>query len=100
MAIGLLVTTATTTVPWILHDIRRNHAEGPDLNQTRVGTVAVQEDGGECELMTFDNDTGRTVSLPGRCHSAVVRDSLGIPIPMGTVHRLYSIRKSFESSGN
>lgn len=99
-AIILLAVTANVTLPWFPHAGSSTDPETPDLRQVRMGTVVVEEDGNECERMKFDNDTGRTVDATGNCHSTVVLDSHGVPVPMGTLHRLDSIRKSFQSGAN
>ena len=46
--------------------------------------------------MTFNNDTGRLVEVSKPCEKDNVRlDDKGVPMPMGTVHRLDAISKSF-----
>lgn len=60
-----------------------------------VGRIVVQTDTEQCELMTFNNDTGHTTTSAGPCRSIVDLDAHGVPIPKGTIHRLDSISKSF-----
>lgn len=59
-----------------------------------------ESDQDQCQLMKFDNDTGRMIDGSANCHGDVVLDAHGVPVPMGTVHRLDSIRKSFMEGGN
>ncbi len=61
----------------------------------RIGTVVRQADDGECVLMKFDNDSGRTIDHVKHCDNTVVRNAQGVPVPTGTVHRLDAISKSF-----
>jgi hypothetical protein len=64
-----------------------------------LGSISRQTDKERCELVKFDNYSGRTIENNGHCETtAVVRDARGVPVPVGTVHRLDSISKSF--SGN
>ncbi len=60
-----------------------------------VGSISQQTDKGRCELVKFDNYTGRTMENSKHCETTVVRDAHGIPVPVGTVRRLDSISKSF-----
>lgn len=48
---------------------------------------------GRCRRLTFDND-GQFVQDNVPCDGSV-RDARGQPLPMGTIHRLDAIRKSF-----
>jgi len=60
-----------------------------------VGRIVVQTDTEQCELMTFDNDTGHASASVRPCQSSVDLDAHGVPMPKGTIHRLDSISKSF-----
>ena len=55
----------------------------------------MQTDENKCELMKFDNETGRTIENTARCRNDVTMDAHGAPVPVGTVHRLDAISKSF-----
>jgi hypothetical protein len=69
--------------------------QSANWEMVRTGTVVRQTDDGQCVLMKFDNDSGRTIDHVKHCDKTVVRDAQGVPVPMGTVHRLDAISKSF-----
>jgi hypothetical protein len=50
--------------------------------------------------MKFDNDSGRTIDNIKRCEDNVVLDAKNIPVPVGTLHRLDAISKSFSGSAH
>ncbi|HUZ33420.1 MAG TPA: hypothetical protein VMV19_15145 [Xanthobacteraceae bacterium] len=60
----------------------------------RTGIIAHQVGNQECAWARFDNATGRTTGASG-CTNGVVFDAHGVPIPVGTIHRLDAISKSF-----
>jgi hypothetical protein len=62
---------------------------------SRTGTIVLQTDRNQCESMTFDNDSGRTIENLKPCANNVVRDTRGNPVPLGTLHTLDAISKSF-----
>jgi hypothetical protein len=64
-------------------------------NDSGLGSVVMETNNQQCELLKFDNYTGRTVEDSKHCQNAVVLDAKGLPVPLGTVHRLDSISKSF-----
>jgi hypothetical protein len=99
-AILLLALTANITLPWISQAISNNQMQPADSQEARMGTIELQTDQEQCDVMKFDNDTGRTIADSKRCHSNVTLDAHGVPIPMGTVHRLDSISKSFLGDGH
>jgi hypothetical protein len=68
------------------------------FNDTGVGSVMVETNNQHCELLKFDNHTGRTVDNTKRCQNTVVLDANGVQVPLGTVHRLDSISKSFSGA--
>jgi hypothetical protein len=70
------------------------NARADNLADVGVGSISEQTDKGRCELMKFDNYSGRTIENSKRCET-IVRDARGIPVPVGTVHRLDSISRSF-----
>jgi hypothetical protein len=59
------------------------------------GRILAETRSEQCELGTFDNDTGRISGESRHCEDAVVLDSRGVPVPLTTIHRLDAIRKSF-----
>jgi len=60
----------------------------------QTGIIARQVGNQECALARFDNATGRTTGASG-CTNGVVFDAHGVPVPVGTIHRLDAISKSF-----
>jgi hypothetical protein len=68
-----------------------NAAPDTDLREARITNAL---DGNGCIRQQFDNKTGRVTRLPEACDS-IERDSNGVPIPVGTIHRLDAISKSF-----
>lgn len=97
--IVLLVATADMTLPWLYHNFYSGE-EKTSINsqQAQAGIIAVQSGHDICEIFKFDNDTGRTIDSSPHCHSSVVLDARGEPVPQGTVNRLESISKSFRAS--
>jgi hypothetical protein len=59
------------------------------------GTAKITNDlGSTCSTGAFDNKTGRITHSDEPCET-VSRDANGVPIPVGTMHRLDSISKAF-----
>jgi hypothetical protein len=94
MIIALAV-TANTTLPWLANIISSKSLRPVDVQEARIGTIEVQTGQDQCDVLKFDNDTGRTISDSKSCHNNVALDAHGVPIPTGTVHRLDSISRSF-----
>jgi hypothetical protein len=99
-AIVLLAVTTKITLPWISQAFSKSQMQPANSQEVRTGTIELQRDQGQCELLKFDNDTGRTIEDSKRCHSDVTLDAHGVPIPMETVHRLDSIIRSFLGDGH
>lgn len=98
-AIGLLVATSNSTLPWLTHGAYfGDQSSSTNSQDSQAGTVVVQSGQDACDILKFDNNTGRTIDSSQHCHSSVVRDARGTPVPMGTVHRLNSISRSFLGS--
>jgi hypothetical protein len=72
-----------------------SHKDTGNSSDVGVGSISQQTDKGRCELMKFDNYSGRTVENSTHRETTIVRDARGVPVPVGTVHRLDSISKSF-----
>jgi hypothetical protein len=66
-----------------------------DSDESRTGKIVLQTNPEQCELMKFDNDTGRVIEDLKPCDNNVVLDEHGRPLPMGTIHRLDAISRSF-----
>jgi hypothetical protein len=67
---------------------------GMSDNDLRTARITRDLDGKGCAQQVFDNQTGRMTSTPQPC-PPMVYDSNGFPVPIGTIHRLDSISKSF-----
>ena len=63
-------------------------------NDLRTARITRDIDGKGCAQQAFDNQTGRMTSSPQPCQTTVYDDN-GVPVPVGTIHRLDSISKSF-----
>jgi hypothetical protein len=98
-AIIALTVTANITMPWISAVGANGQMQSGDAQDRRVGTIEVQSGQDRCDLLKFDNATGRRINASMSCHSDVMLDARGVPVPMGTVHRLDSISKSFLGHG-
>ena len=59
-----------------------------------VGSIMLHSPANECRHKTFNNRTGRIADAGTPCGD-VVLDTKGVPVPMGTVHTMDSISKSF-----
>jgi hypothetical protein len=61
-------------------------------------TARITNDAGErgCSRQIFDNQTGRMVRSQQPCETTTL-DNNGVPVPVGTIHRLDAISKSFSS---
>src|SRR5450432_2784145 len=65
----------------------------PD-NTLRTAKVTIDSvDGNGCQQQVFDNQTWRMTRTQQPCNPTA-RDSNGVPIPLGTIHRLDAISKS------
>jgi hypothetical protein len=85
--------------PWLSAAVSDEQSQSSDAQELQIGTIELQTGQDQCDLLKFDNATGRTISGRERCHSSVTLDAHGVPIPTGTVHRLDSISKSFLGDG-
>lgn len=72
--------------------------QAANSNDTGVGKVVVETNKQNCEILKFDNYAGRTMDISTRCQKTVVFDAKGFPVPLGTVHRLDSISRSFSGA--
>jgi hypothetical protein len=67
----------------------------PD-GDVRTAKITKDLDGKGCWQQIFDNQTGRMTRSQQACE-ATTYDSKGTPVPIGTIHRLDAISKSFSS---
>jgi hypothetical protein len=98
--VAALAVAAEFGVPWISQSISSAAINTADADDSQIGTVTLQTGEDECELMKFNNETGRTIQSETRCHKDVTVDAHDVPIPTGTVHRLDAISRSFLASGH
>jgi hypothetical protein len=61
-----------------------------DLRTARI----TRDENGTCAQQVFDNQTGRMMRSSQPCE-ATTYDSNGMPVPVGTIHRLDAISKGF-----
>ena len=61
-----------------------------------IGCTAriTRDNNGTCAQQVFDNQTGRMMRSSQPCE-ATTYDSNGMPVPVGTIHRLDAISKGF-----
>ena len=99
---GILLLATATAVMMIAVE---SPMSVPALNSSRTATAMpdsdthtakiTNESGGKgCSQQTFDNQTGRMTRSQQPCE-ATAYDSNGAPMPLGTIHRLDAISKSF-----
>jgi len=65
----------------------------PDVD-LRTAKITNASDGKGCWQQVFDNQTGRMTRSQEPCET-ITYDSNGAPVPIGTIHRLDAISKSF-----
>jgi hypothetical protein len=65
-------------------------------NDLRTARITTNSDGNGCWQKVFDNQTGRMLRSQKPCEAAAY-DINGAPAPLGTIHRLDAISKSFTS---
>jgi hypothetical protein len=82
-------------LPWLYNSGSGAEPRSTDLQEPRTGVIVRQRGQDDCVVRKFDNDTDRTIDDSEQCHSHVALDGQGRPIPVGTIHRLESISKSF-----
>jgi hypothetical protein len=97
LAIALIAATRIAT-PWF-DGSPKTEPQLPGSSAVHIGTIAEQIGDEKCALAKFDNDTGHVTNATG-CKSTALLDAHGVPVPMGTVHRLESISKSFSGTSH
>jgi hypothetical protein len=98
LCVAIVALAANFASPWfgrIFTDVNSANS-----GESRTGTVMVETNEGQCEILKFDNDTGRTTEGSRLCQSSVTLDAHGVPIPMATARRLDEISKSFGGGGH
>jgi hypothetical protein len=93
----LIIAAAVLVIRAALPKLAQPNASAPpgmSDNDLRTARITRDLDGGGCAQQAFDNQTGRMTSAPQPCQTTVY-DGNGVPVPLGTIHRLDSISKSF-----
>jgi hypothetical protein len=62
--------------------------------EIHTATITNASDANGCIQQQFDNKTGRMTRLPEPCET-MTRDANGVPVPVGTIHRMDAISKAF-----
>ncbi len=98
---GMLVMAAVTAAAIVEAEIRMSGlsnsperamaTSGVDIRTAKITTVS---DGHECSQQVFDNQTGRMSRSEQPCETTTY-DANGVPLSIGTKHRLDAISKSF-----
>jgi hypothetical protein len=70
-------------------------ASASEVKEIRTGKIVLQTDPDQCAQMKFDNTDGRLIENLKPCEKDIRFDARGRAMPMGTVHRLDAISKSF-----
>jgi hypothetical protein len=100
LTIVLLAFTANDNFRWISLISSPEHLRVSDPDDVRIGSIQLQTNGDQCDVMKFDNDTGHVISYSRQCYDGVTPDAGGMPVPTGAIRRLGSISKSFRSDGH
>ncbi len=68
----------------------------PGMSDIELRTAKITREvfGEDCSQQTFDNQTGRMADSSHPC-DPIIYDKNGVPVPIGTMHRLDAISKSF-----
>lgn len=75
--------------------IAERPAQSAEADESRSGRIVVQTNPDQCTEMKFDNTNGGVVDGLKPCGNQIKFDEHGRPIPMGTIHRLDAIGRSF-----
>ena len=94
----LLVAVATTVIVIAAESVISSRpsqiaSAAPD-SDAQTGRITKDFGGKDCSQEIFNNQTGRTIRSSKPC-DATALDANGAPIPLGTIHRLDAISKSF-----
>jgi hypothetical protein len=95
--VALGAVTGVAVVTGLLIEIPRlssNPQARSPMPNVQLGIIVQQTDKEQCTVAGFDNNTGRTIDLPRHCENITV-DARAVTAPIGTIHRLDSISKSF-----
>lgn len=99
--IAAIIGVAIATDPLKFFQILRQpdrSAPVASAEEQRTGRIVLQIDPNQCRQMKFDNVTGQIGTESAPCER--ILDSHGMPVPLGTLHRLDAISKSFAHRGD
>jgi hypothetical protein len=92
----LLAMTTDFMTSFYSHRSAKNEMKTTDSKSMYSGAIVLEKSENQCEFRQFDNESGRMiVDIIKRCKAPDVLDSHGVPRPMGTIHRLDAISRSF-----
>jgi len=99
---GVILLVAASVVAVVIRSSVSDHgvnAQQPATamvdNDVRTGQITNYSNG-TCRRKTFDNQTGRMALSQQSCDEPpTIYDSHGVQVPIGTIHRLDTISKSF-----
>jgi hypothetical protein len=100
VSIGILALMTAGAAVAVTIEVQRSAAppvaaSASQRNEFDGGAARITNDlNGKCSTGAFDNKTGRITQSDQPCEE-IPRDSNGVPIPVGTIHRLDSISKAF-----
>jgi hypothetical protein len=84
----------TVQYPMSVHSNSPQTAMAMPDGDVRTAKITRDSDGKGCWQQIFDNQSGRMTRSQQPCE-ATAYDSHGTPVPLGTIHRLEAISKSF-----
>jgi hypothetical protein len=90
----VLVMTAELPISTHLTNSSQTASEAPDNNLRSAKITVDFADGSGCQKQFFDNQTGRMTRSQQPCETTAY-DNNGVQLPLGTMHRLDAISKSF-----
>jgi hypothetical protein len=95
VGLGFVLVTATE-FPMPAHPTKSSQtaSEAPDNNLGSAKVTIESADGKGCRQQVFDNQTGRMTRSQQPCETTAY-DNNGAQLPLGTMHRLDAISKSF-----
>jgi hypothetical protein len=84
----------TIEYPMSVHSNSPQAAMAMPDRDVRTAKITIDSDGKGCWQQSFDNQSGRMSRSQQSCEATAL-DSNGTPVPLGTIHRLDAISKSF-----
>ena len=99
-AIGILVAVACLAVfsRQIVSVISSpDQSTTPTAESERTGKIVLRDGLSDCKQKKFDNQSGLISDDTSPCDDRIVLDAHGVPVPVGTIHRLDAISKSFST---